>query len=74
MDVPAYLGTGVIAKACRMSPYQVRTALKNAGLIDPDNPVRPIRVSRSGFREKLSDMYDDVFEYYDGLKAAGSPG
>jgi hypothetical protein len=77
MPVPAYIRLSDVAKACRLSRDSAFTELKNAKLLERRG--RLWKVSRSRFRERLPDMFDDVYEYFDGLdggrsKHVGAPG
>jgi hypothetical protein len=60
--VPAYLFPSKIARASGYSRKAVLTLLRGADLIERHG--RLALVSRSRLRERLPDLYEDVYELY----------
>ena len=63
-DVPPLLSPAQVGRACRMSRRAAKTMLRGAGVLDRHGNGRWY-AGATRLRERLPDVYDRVFEYFE---------
>jgi len=61
-EVPPYIGTAEVGKACRMTTRRARRMLARVGVLERHGTLWVVSDSR--LREVLPDVYQRVFEWY----------
>jgi hypothetical protein len=61
--VPPLIPSHVVAKACGYTARDARNLLRRHGLLQANG--RRMAVQRSRLRERLPDVFEDVFDYYE---------